>query len=60
MIKPDGTQTLGSETCTVRLEINGLYVYLGCHTGFLYGTDSHYLNQLLNPLWERAELETHR
>ena len=29
------------------------YVHFGCYTGFIYGKDSHYLNQLRNPLWER-------
>jgi hypothetical protein len=50
MIKPGGTQTQRSETCTVRFQINGIYVHFGCHTGFLYGKDSHYLNQPCNPL----------
>jgi hypothetical protein len=50
MVKPGGAQILRSESCTVRLQINGIYVHLGCHTGFLYGKDSHYLNRLRNPL----------
>jgi hypothetical protein len=50
MIKPGGAQTLRSESCTVRFEINGMHVCCGCHTGFLYGKDSHYLNQVLNTL----------
>jgi hypothetical protein len=56
MIKPGGTQirVLLSESSTVRLQINGIYVQFGCHTGFLYGKDSLYLNRLRNPLLEKS------